>query len=231
MIGGETKTNEFENAENKDIFNGSTLIKIYLFAAAMLMGEKLSGGKTSQLDSLAQEVKAAEMQKQKFSLSEARNMLNSLENSTLAQAIVNRVKTVTSAVKKYIPKHCADWTRYIYRTSGAQAKLVWPSRDELKLANGRSKQIAALKKGNYPEGENEALELVQPGDWVYYYNKNPFGKGTDWEGQHSSIFLGWIDKNRRIAKMASGSAGTPGREQKINLAKNPITRIHKPQIG
>lgn len=227
----EGKTNEFENAENKDIFSAGTLVKLCLFAAAMLMGTKLSGGKTSQLDSLAQEVKAAEMGKQKFSLTDAKNMLHSMENSSLAQSIVKRVRAVTSTAKKYIPEHCGDWAQYVYRTSGAKAKMVWPSREELKLANGRSKQIHALRRGNYPEGENEALELVQPGDWIYYYNKNPFGKGTDWEGQHSSIFLGWIDKNRRIAKTASGSAGVPGREQKINLAKNPITRIHKPQVA
>src|SRR5262249_46065938 len=77
-------------------------------------------------------------------------------------------------------------------------------------ASGDKKKIdaaeAAVKKADaavpvrrVPLGP-EMFDMVHPGDWIWYYNANP-------TGDHSLIFVEWIDKSDKDFTTETGEAG------------------------
>ena len=68
--------------------------------------------------------------------------------------------------------------------------------------------------------------MVEPGDWIFYNNKNE----SDVTGNHSAVFLGWVDRGKKTAIVASGSANTPWHihERPIDFRKMPLTQLVKP---
>lgn len=58
------------------------------------------------------------------------------------------------------------------------------------------KKRVTVFKGQY-KGPYLKEDLIRPGDWLYYVNHS-YGRS-----EHSGIFVGWVDKNKKEALMVS----------------------------
>lgn len=94
-------------------------------------------------------------------------------------------------------------------------------------AVSRARSIA-LNKGKNNE---DALEVIRPGDWIVLYSGN-----TECNGLHSLLFIGWSDKEKGQALIAQGDVQHP-----VNISTrcflpkcgfwSPITRILRSQLS
>jgi hypothetical protein len=114
-------------------------------------------------------------------------------------------------------KHCWDWADKVYTIAGlpqSRRRIIFNSAGE-----------HGLNCGNFP-ADDEKLNQLKPGDWVYTHNKNY----KDFNGNHSMIFVEWIDIGKRIAKLAScHNSGQPGTfDQRYDFNKSPVVFISKP---
>ena len=78
----------------------------------------------------------------------------------------------------------------------------------------------------------ELIDRIAPGDWLFANVKarDPkTGIPYDPHGNHSIIFLRWLDKENQIAQVISGGGGTHPRIHKTDLKENPVTYIAKPE--
>ncbi len=136
---------------------------------------------------------------------------------------------------------CFDWVSKIYEKAGVKRKQVFSS---LGKYDGKN-------CGNAHAGETEYAS-IQPGDHIFYnlqtkrdaeyeekmklyeegkLKKKPEHKeAVDSRGNHSAVFISWIDEGNKIAQLASGSHGTKWKmhENPVDFNKMPITRIFKP---
>jgi hypothetical protein len=78
-----------------------------------------------------------------------------------------------------LPGSCWDYINAVYTRAG------YPE-------SRRQKVYKTAKKGPYA-----SISLIKPGDWLYFVNHSYGGI------EHSSIFVEWIDKGRRQARMLS----------------------------
>lgn len=123
-------------------------------------------------------------------------------------------KKVLDSVGNCIGKtadHCWAWADKVYKNAGVIPNVLYTH--------------PKYKKGNPVLSNEELFGKIAPGSWLWIHN----GNSSDSNGDHSVIFLGWIDKSKGIAKTASASAGVPGHIDKPrDLVKNYITRIESP---
>lgn len=122
-------------------------------------------------------------------------------------------------------KHCWDWSNKIYRMAGVTGK--WPARSMFsytKTYPGKDCKINGGPGKTY--ATEEQYGMIQPGDWIFYNNRNT----ADTHGNHSALFIEWIDKDRKLARMASGSAGIPWRvhTNPVDFNNMPMTHLGKP---
>ena len=122
-------------------------------------------------------------------------------------------------------KHCWDWSNKIYRMAGVTGK--WPSKN---IFSYTTKYSGKDCKANGEPGKTYATpaqyDQISPGDWIFYNNRNT----SDTHGNHSAIFLEWIDKGRLLARVASGSFGKPWHvhASPVDFKDKPVTRLGKP---
>ncbi|MFA7685669.1 MAG: hypothetical protein WCX95_02630 [Candidatus Gracilibacteria bacterium] len=125
-------------------------------------------------------------------------------------------------------KHCWDWSDKIYRMAGVTGK--YPAQQIFSYTGKYSGKDC--KSGGGP-GKSfatpEQYSVIQPGDWIYYNNRNT----SDTHGNHSALFIEWIDKDRKLARMASGSAGIPWRvhTNPVDFNNMPMTYLGKPNAA
>lgn len=77
----------------------------------------------------------------------------------------------------------------------------------------------------------ELVNRIAPGDWLFLNVKarDPkTGIPYDKHGNHSVIFLRWLDKENSLAQVISGGGSTHPRIHKSDLKKSPVTYIAKP---
>lgn len=133
-------------------------------------------------------------------------------------------KTIVSAAMELLSngtkgKFCWDWVDKVYEQAGAQRGTV---------AYRHSKyRKSYFDKNNPGKCENPPqVKSIQPGDWIFIYNKNGIDKYDD----HSVLFLDWEDKSNLIAKVANCTgAGKPGTLRTIDFKKTPLTMLIKPK--
>lgn len=142
-------------------------------------------------------------------------LIDGVEASGISKRVVEAASDLIK--EKYSPAHCWDWIDKVYKRAGV---------------GGRHIIFRSLNYSGKDCGENHAseqmLDKIRPGDWIYYNNKN----SADSQGNHSALFIGWIDEGNRIAQFASGYYGRPGRIHKrgVDLVKNPVVLIKKPTV-
>ncbi len=143
--------------------------------------------------------------------------IDALVESSDAEGVGKRVvESAGEFIKEgYSPAHCWDWVDRVYKRAGV---------------TGRHVIFKSLNYSGKDCGDNHAgpdmLDKIRPGDWLYYNNKN----SADSHGNHSALFIKWIDESNRIAQFASGYYKHPGRFHKkgVDLKKNPVVLIKKP---
>ncbi|MDP2624706.1 MAG: hypothetical protein Q8P27_00805 [Candidatus Peregrinibacteria bacterium] len=110
--------------------------------------------------------------------------------------------------------HCWDWVHKIYKKEGMTFRRVYQDLNYTGKNCGSHHASDAL------------IDTIEPGDWLYVNNKN----SSDTHGNHSVIFLGWIDRGNKIARTAScpgsGKLGQVDRPRDLNA--HPVTHISKP---
>ncbi|OGJ42316.1 hypothetical protein A3B60_03000 [Candidatus Peregrinibacteria bacterium RIFCSPLOWO2_01_FULL_39_12] len=118
-------------------------------------------------------------------------------------------------------KHCWDWSNKIYKMAGVSG-------------NSPTKTIFTYTK-KYPGKDCKPYDAhatpsqyaqISPGDWIFYNNRNT----SDAHGNHSAVFLEWIDRDNLLARVASGSFGKPWHvhNKPIDFKDKPVTRLGKP---
>lgn len=112
---------------------------------------------------------------------------------------------------------CYDWASKIYRMAGAKA--------DAKMVFNYYGKYSGKNCGEKHATESQ-YDMVKPGDWVFYNNHNT----ADKYGCHSALFIEWVDKDNKIARLASGSHGTPWKihTNVTDFKKEPITRLGRP---
>lgn len=159
------------------------------------------------------------------------NALNTVEKlekdlSLLEAKCIPGKKVVQTAIrisktKEYNPTCCWDWMDHIYKSAGVQRKRIYDDH----VYRGRN-------CGTHHASE-ELVDQIVPGDRIYFNNQNT----SDDYGNHSVIFLEWIDREKRQARVASGYANHPGRIHEIflrekepgpnRLSEGPVTLISR----
>ena len=71
--------------------------------------------------------------------------------------------------------------------------------------------------------------MLEAGDHVVFKNYNSFDK----RGNHSGVFVKWIDQSNGVAEMVSYSGGASGKVNKhsTNFNEQPIQRIRRPSLS
>ena len=157
--------------------------------------------------------------------------LSLLEAKCIPGKRIEQVALRISKTKEYNPTCCWDWMDHIYKSAGVQKKTVFDNHTKYcGPKHEKDKNIRDHKNG-LNHTPPEIVDQIVPGDRFYFNNQND----ADDFGNHSAIFLGWIDHEARHARIASGSAGNPGRIHEVflrekgpgpnRLNEGPITLI------
>lgn len=112
--------------------------------------------------------------------------------------------------------HCWDWVNRVYEALGTPVGSV-PQR-----------YSSIEKPGVELDSKGRKLDysLIREGSHVMFHNRN----GADKYGNHSGIFLRWINAGQLIAEFASfPGAGKKARIHTVDLKKNPVARIRTPK--
>jgi hypothetical protein len=144
-------------------------------------------------------------------------------------ALSHKQQSILSAAQQIadeqtIGLHCFDFVHKIFTRAGyggtpnneaADLDFLWIGSQYADTYKRRTIQPRMFMT----DGE---LEQLQPGDWLYIHNKNTY----DAKGNHSIVFLGWIDKANRIAKTAEQRfSKRPGEIAKRDFRKHPVAHL------
>lgn len=112
---------------------------------------------------------------------------------------------------------CYDWAKKIYKMAGAKTSFT-------RAYNYYGKYSG--KNCGDQHATEEQYGMIKPGDWIFYNNHNT----ADTYGCHSALFIEWIDRDNKIARLASGSRGTPWHihTKPVDFNKDPVTLLGKP---
>jgi len=133
------------------------------------------------------------------------------------------LQAVSSAISSgVVGSHCWDWIWKVYQLAGFGGDSVHSVRD-----------IQFVFKGSQYDPSNPYKFLpidrhveIKPGDWLYIHNGNQW----DRNGNHSVIFIKWLDGARCSAQVAASSfAGKPGRYETRNLCQERVAHLMRPK--
>lgn len=207
------------------------------------------GKEMSRLEAEKKQTTETTEQKAQQITSEAQDkMKTTVENlGTASQKALNTAMEVANdTYNKGISgaAHCWDWVSKIYEKAGVKRKQVFSS---LGKYDGKN-------CGEAHAGEEEYAS-IQPGDHIFYnletkreadyeekmklyaegkLKKKPeLKEAVDSRGNHSAVFIKWIDESNKIAQLASGSHGTKWKlhDNPVDFNKMPVTRIFKPVLA
>ncbi len=97
----------------------------------------------------------------------------------LAKKVLQKAYELSFVKKVIVRGSCWDYINTIYHQAGFPAKK-------------RKVIFKGEKRGSFAN-----LDLVQPGDWLYFVNYSYHKVG------HSGLFINWIDRKKRLALILS----------------------------
>lgn len=164
---------------------------------------------------------------------EIRKKIGGLEGLPPGQRVTKVAMFLTRPENNMYARHCGDWVDRVYAIAGITRKKTHYMNLSYAFVGGNR------RNGWKPEGDKSRrdcriegvfasgalLNRIQSGDWLWVNNRNRFDKA----GNHSVIFLGWVNKKKRIARVASWYGNAKGR-QKIstyNFNNMPVTAIRR----
>lgn len=151
--------------------------------------------------------------KKAWSNEEIDNLIESVDVQGVGKRVVEAIGQVVKS--GYLPAHCWAWVNKVYRDAGVRTTSTI----------FRSLNYVGKDCGNNHAGP-EMISKIRPGDWLFYNNKNK----ADSHGNHSAVFIKWLDEGNRIAQMASGYYNHAGRFHTVNLYEKPVVLIKKPTV-
>ncbi|MBU1445736.1 glucosaminidase domain-containing protein, partial [Patescibacteria group bacterium] len=177
----------------------------------------------------------AKMEMTQVEMQKIRDKIPGLEDIKEPGARVAAVAEWVAKNEDIYAKHCGNWVERVYAIAGVTMKSGLYHNMDYARENGQWKrtvdQSIVPDARNGKNALNERPDLVdslQAGYWLYLNNRNSFDLG----GNHSVIFIRWVDKENRIAECANwhnNGGGKNGRKgQKISqydFKKYPITHI------
>ncbi|MFH1536395.1 MAG: pilin [Patescibacteria group bacterium] len=133
-----------------------------------------------------------------------------------------------------VAAYCYDWNRKVYNSAGAgQGPKIFEAEKytwywDFTAANGRHPTREEIAPHKTENGPMATIASMKPGDWIYIFNDN----SADEFGDHSELFLGWVDYAARIGETAGFSGPGKGSYTTKNrdFNKTPITRIYNNAI-
>ena len=141
-------------------------------------------------------------------------------------------------------KHCWDWVSKIYAKAGVKRKQDFSSLEKYTgkncgEAHAGEAQYASIQPGDHifynleTKREQEYQEKMQLYNEGKLKQKPKLKEAVDSRGNHSAIFIRWIDQSGKIAQLASGSHDTKWKlhENPVDFNKTPVTRIFKPVVA
>lgn len=180
-----------------------------------IMSEKLKSISIDTNSSNECSKKAATLyEKVRCKLEEIAKMVLMIEKAYMPGKKVEQTAIEMCKKRNYIPKHCWDWIQHVYHKAGVKRKLLYKDLKYSGIDCGKHHASPAM------------MNQIKPGDLIFYNNKNT----ADIKGNHSVIFLGWIDREKGVAQVASGFKDNPGRIHEANLIEKPVTFIAEPTI-
>jgi len=164
---------------------------------------------------------------------EIREKIGGLEGLSPGQRIVKVVMFLTKPENNMYARHCGDWVDRVYAIAGIKRKKTLYMNLSYAFVGGDRKngwkpESDPSRRDCRKEGifaSNALLDKVRPGDWLWVNNRNR----SDRAGNHSVIFLGWVNKKARKARVASWYGNAKGR-QKISIYdfnNMPVTAIRR----
>lgn len=154
----------------------------------------------------------SEIWKEGIDLNEA-DIINKIKSLPPVDRIIYGIRL---AMEKYRTgaRHCGDWVERVYKAVGCTPKTIYKN---LRYEGRDCGDIHAKERD---------LAKIQPGYHLYYNNKNQASK----RGNHSAIFIEWVDYDKKIARVASYYAKSNRLSiHSANFKKNPVTYIGEPQ--
>lgn len=97
--------------------------------------------------------------------------------SKAGKAVLKQARTMALEQQEIIKGACWDYLNAVFLRAGVQRKTIF--------------------KGKYPTGPFANSKDIQSGDWLYYVNHSYH------DIQHSGMFVGWVDKPKKIALILS----------------------------
>lgn len=125
--------------------------------------------------------------------------------------------------------HCWDWVNKKY----AEAGIKLGDSPHVYKNSRLSDQVSSAEDPNFD------MNVLKPGCHVIYHNGNIIDKWTfgslsgQVKGDHSGVFVKWIDKGNMIAEIASfgGPGKGPPRKQNVDLKKWPVQAVRDPRLA
>lgn len=147
--------------------------------------------------------------------------LAALERDIQASGIRQRVvNAAMDLLRTYSPgKHCWDWVEQAYRNARAKRRTVYRHTNYIRRA------VRGDSTFNDNPENPPVVASIESGDWVFVHNRN----GSDRRGDHSILFLRWLDKGNLIGQAVScPRGGCSGRIHRVDFKRTPATLIMKP---
>ncbi|MBA4336843.1 hypothetical protein C0416_03655 [bacterium] len=192
--------------------------------------EKYALGNESSYSMAQMEMSSPELQK-------IRESIPGLEDvKDPGERVAAVAKWITEKGNNIYAKHCGNWVDRVYAIAGVKGrKDLYRNLDYAKV-NGKlvgknaedpqmAKKLIDAREGKH--AIKERLDLVdglQTGTWLWINNRN----SGDIAGNHSVVFIGWENKQERIALCANWLNPKNQKISKINFNKVPIVSITRP---
>jgi len=157
--------------------------------------------------------------------------MGNLDNMSVDEKIITIAKFFCSSPENNIKaRHCGDWVDKIYAMAGVYKRKNIYHNLSYALVGGKWKDKDDPSRrdckivGKFARQHH--LNQIVVGSWLWINNRN----SLDYAGNHSGIFLGWVNKSARIASIASWFGPQKGRQKIANYNFNnmPVTHIDNP---
>jgi hypothetical protein len=134
------------------------------------------------------------------------------------------IEAVEKALKEnLVGEHCWDGVDQVYKMAGFDLR-----NGANKIFDGAKGKAEGELRDSVPDAqlvEDGSPLRLRAGDHLYIHN----GNKDDVVGDHSLIFLGWVNEGERVARTASvRAANRPLKLGERNLRETPVTFISRP---
>jgi len=166
---------------------------------------------------------------------EIREKIGNLQGLSAHQRIIKVVKFLIKPENHIYARHCGDWAKRVRTIAGIKTQTTLHHDISYAFKGGN------FKKGGWKDetdpsrydaklsgkfASTKLLNKLKPGDEGYVNNRNKHDKA----GNHRFVFIRWINRDKKIAEVASWYRNKPGGQKlsTYDFNKMPVTAILRP---